>query len=434
MFPPTGRVGPVVVGDAAVKRPQVQFACQKVGEGAVHDAPGLASVLLLAAQEPLPALQGPPHLLFFRLSGVGRQPRRRHRLARRPQPGQNRLLLHPPLLPLLVRRVGGRGHPRPEGLIVPHQAPRQSAQVQRIKARLLAGDVGQDIVQVLEVPLAGLLERGNEAVRRDGRSGPFQRPADLVPLRLPPQVRLNVRLLAGVVPGDDQRLRRRRVGVGSDGVVAGAVGEEDVSPPGQTGGEEEPVGPRRDPVRLVQAVYDHQDRLSICPLHGFLQELEKEAGIFPGPGGQMVVGEVVAGDQLGAEVVEALVGPGDAHRGVHKVDGGMVPFGDLGGDGRLAQPGVGDDPKVGAGVLAEGFLQPVKEELAPHEPLCDSLNDAVDVVDIVLQRGIALEDGLVNGVVVAGDDEAAADVPADMDRAFFLEAGLLFGHYFSTLL
>ena len=83
---------------------------------------------------------------------------------------------------------------------------------------------------------------------------------------------------------------------------------------------------------------------------------------------EVVVGKAVAADEFGAEVSETALGAHRAAAGVEEEDRGLVAPGHLGGQGGLAQAGLGHDAQVAAGMARQERLQPIpKDELPAHK-------------------------------------------------------------------
>src|SRR6185312_3788458 len=129
---------------------------QEINERLVDDAPAHRCALALLAQEWAPPLQRPLLDLIGRAADHRAQPGRRHRLPRRGQGRYNRAVEALPFGPAFLTMH--LLHLPPELVVVALQAARQRLEVERVETRLARGDVGQDVVQVLEVPFTLALQ------------------------------------------------------------------------------------------------------------------------------------------------------------------------------------------------------------------------------------------------------------------------------------
>ena len=172
--------------------------------------------------------------------------------------------------------------------------------------------------------------------------------------------------------GGDAVLLVGRPGIRGERDLAGAMRQEHVDAAREPIGQQQRVAARPGRVGLVESVDDDPER----PLGlggGLGEDLAQERRVLARAGRQVVVGQAEAGDQLDGEVVEALVGPGQAAAGVGEEDGGFQPLRRRGGQGRLAQAGVGHDPEVTAGPPFAKSSRRWKSSSRPTKRLCHLL-------------------------------------------------------------
>src|SRR5262245_63302083 len=117
----------------------------------MHYAPGFDAISALPIQETLPAQQCPLANLSGIAADVGGEPIRRHRFSGYAKQRNHRLIQTIPIAPTLG--CAHHFYPRLEVVVVAFQSLRHMVQSEWGKAGLSRGDIGNNIVEVLEVPL-----------------------------------------------------------------------------------------------------------------------------------------------------------------------------------------------------------------------------------------------------------------------------------------
>ncbi len=167
------------------------------------------------------------------------------------------------------------------------------------------------------------------------------------------------------------------------------------------------------PLGLVQGVDDQDDGGSVL-CHRLLEKRVQKVGIVPCTVRQMIEGEPVAGNQFCAQVLQASAGrrasfrPEEEHRGV-------VISGPGSRHGRFAQARVGHQPENTALVGINEGVRLGQKKLPSNEPACQLLDGRSEVVNVILQVGVAGKDGLIHGVVMPSHQDTPPHAPFDVN-------------------
>src|SRR5262245_29846944 len=134
----------------------------------------------------------------------------------------------------------------------------------------------------------------------------------------------------------------------------------------------------------------------------------------------MIVFQGEAGDQLGAQMIQTLVRAGQTAAGTGEEGRSAITARDLRSEGGLAEAGVSHDSDVTTAMLLLELRQLIKKKGTAYKPEGRGGDQLAKVVGVIPERGIALDDALVNHIVIAGDQNAVDRISADRNAPLAL--------------